>query len=102
MQSFCSDCRHPTVRLSRFEGPSSRDATSLETTGVYELQSIGRGMWVLATMPLVFLGELLPSRRARKRRQAVTLLKRRVLPEDPEARVCPHCLRVAWSFERLG
>ena len=103
---FCPSCQYPTMRLIAFEGTSSRHAQRPEDTGVYELHSIPRGFWILTTLPIraafEFLNALLPDRPRRRRAERIARLKRQVLPEDPDALICPQCLRVVHSYERLG
>ena len=102
---YCPSCRYPTMRLMIFEGTSSRHAMRPEETGVYELHDIPQGFWILSTLPLratlEFMRALLPDAARNRRRQRIDHLKRQILPEDPDALICPQCLCIVHSYERL-
>jgi hypothetical protein len=95
LKRLCPDCSYLLVRLSEFDGSSSLDAPGFDSRGSVE-------NWVLLWLSLAWraLSALWSRRKKRERFEEARRLRDDVLPSDPEARICPHCLRLMLSDER--
>ena len=101
IRKFCPQCRYVLVQLSDFTGASSLDAPKSEVyrpepiSPVGDLSLIGITTFLLGTA-----GDgLLNTIKLSKRRKQIQRLHTDVLPADPTARVCPHCLHLVLSDE---
>ena len=101
IRKFCPQCRYTLVQLSDFDGTSSLDAPKQEVYGVDQSSSVlGLGLFGLGTRLLWKAGSSLWSNKgAAKRRAQIQRLRQDVLPSDPEARICPHCLHLVMTGE---
>lgn len=92
-RGLCANCQYPTLRLDGFEGTSSRDAPVFGARGIDEGPDLS---WGFVILPWLALKKLLRRKDKRNRVQEVARLKRDILPQAPEAMICPQCLRVAF------
>jgi hypothetical protein len=94
LKRLCPDCGYLLVHLSGFYGPSSLDAPGFDSRGSVENWAL---LWL--SLPWRALSALWNWQKRRKRFQEVKRLREDVLPADPDARICPHCLRLVLSDE---
>ncbi len=101
IRKFCPQCRYTLVHLRDFTGASSLDAPKSEVYGAYETSRIGQfGLTGLIIRLLIdAAGGLSRGNQAAKRRTQIKHLRDDILPADPMARVCPHCLHLVLSDE---
>jgi hypothetical protein len=93
-RKFCSLCNIHLVRLDDFDGTSSRDAPGFEARGSVDNWAL---LWL--SLPWKAVAALWKHKSKRKRVQEVARLRDEVLPSDPTARICPHCLGLVLSDE---
>jgi hypothetical protein len=93
-KKFCSLCNIHLVRLEDFDGTSSRDAPGFDARGSIENWGL---LWL--TLPWRVITALWGQKAKRKRLREAARLRSEVLPADPEARICPHCLGLVLSDE---
>jgi hypothetical protein len=95
LRRICPDCRYQIVRLSDFDGTSSLDAPEFGSRGAYDEWF----HWGRIGMMWRMMASLWKQGQKQKRVQEAQRLRREVLPADPDARICPHCLRLVLSDE---
>jgi hypothetical protein len=87
--TFCPHCHYPMLKLSRFEGVSSRDAQGFNGKDSHDFSFWG--WWAIAhdlfTRMWSGVGTWL-------RRRQVNKLRAEVLPQFPKSLICPHCMQV--------
>jgi hypothetical protein len=97
---LCQSCQYPLLRLDGFDGTSSRDAPVF---GDRVSDSSPILHWGLLWYPCVAAWEgvksLWGSGQKRSRAAEVAKLKADVLPDEPDAMICPQCLRLAFRDE---
>lgn len=98
-RTLCANCQYPLLRLDGFEGDSSRDAPVFGNR-----ISDGSAVlnWGLLLLPWRLLKGLWSGSEAHKRQKQVQRLRADILPEAPDAMICPMCLRVAFPDELHG
>ena len=89
----CPGCRYPMLGLKGFDGTSSADAMGFESDDF--IGSSGRwgaDIFILGLLYSFFEKQFKSSNRKKK----VEEFKRDILPQYPEAVICPQCLHVEW------
>ena len=91
---LCANCQYPTLRLDGFEGTSSQDAPVFGNRVLIDEES-PFPLWRLIKAAWAALrGTRKPSRK-----KQVAQLRADILPEAPDAMICPQCLRVVFPDE---
>jgi hypothetical protein len=88
-RTLCPNCHYPMLKLSGFEGVSSRDAQAFHGKNSHDFSLWG--WWAIAHDLLAGLWSGLG---AWRRRRQVKKLRDEVLPQFPKSLICPHCLQV--------
>jgi hypothetical protein len=96
---LCVDCQYPTLRLDDFEGDSSLGAPVAGNRSYDSSPDIG---WSVFTFPWRALKSVWRGGEDASRRKKVAGLRADILPEFPDARICPLCLRVFFPDELRG
>jgi hypothetical protein len=82
------------LKLEGFDGTSSRDAPAFGAR--FGADNTG---WEAFVWPWMLLKRALRHDKSTKRRRTVARLRDDILPEQPDAMICPQCLRVAFPDE---
>ena len=93
---LCADCQYPLLRLDDFEGDSSFDAPVF---GDRSSDASGDLRWAFLLLPWSLLKSLWSGGAKQDRRKRVAKLRADILPEAPDAKICPACLRVFFPDE---
>ena len=101
IRKFCPQCRYSLVHLRDFDGTSSLDAPKDEIYGSDQTSSLlGLGLFGVGSRLLWNAGSSLKRNKGEaQRREQIKRLREDILPSDPTARVCPHCLHLVLSGE---
>ena len=94
-RQVCAGCAYPLLRLDGFEGTSSHAAPDFGARCDHNDTALLGFFWDLAVLPWHWLTQVARGGRHRVRIQAVARLRADILPQAPDAMICPRCLRVA-------
>jgi len=94
---LCASCQYPLLRLDNFEGISSHDAPVAGDRSIDSSPMLRLGL--LWTVGGILWGAMRRNGGQQSRKNQVARLRADILPEAPDAKICPMCLRVMFPDE---